>query len=166
MNKKNNFDAIYYQNLTEKLHHAQNGLTNTSTRISNKLIQKIIDYLKKCSPLSDAELSEMKQQLNHPLKMARVMPAVHLTSVGEADAWPTLLETAAPVFMPAEEDDEEGWKNYWATNSARLYLEGAHERLRKYNFLPSLEEKEDQWEAEPRPKIRITERRQEQRREA
>lgn len=118
---------------------------------------KVIKYLTACEPLNETEKSEMKLLLTHPKKGARVMAAVYLTSIGEQDGWLPLIEAAAPVFMPAEEDDEEGWKEYWATYSARLYLGNSYEKeLRQHDWQPTLEELEDQWATEPRPKLRIT----------
>jgi hypothetical protein len=157
MKRKKSFDAKYYRNLVESIHDAQKDLTSSSTRISNRLVMRVIKYLAACAPLNDAEKSEMKLLLTHPKKGARVMAAVYLTSIGEQDGWLPLVEAAAPVYMPEEEDDEEGWKDYWATHSARQYLGNRYEeKLRQHNWQPTLEEMEDKWAQEPRPKLRIT----------
>ena len=147
------FDTGYYKNLAELLHDSQIDINQATSDIYNDFISKIFFYLEACSPLNEDEISSFSDLLNHPKKMVRAISSVHLMARGHVKAWPVLLETAAPMFLP-EKADKEGWKSYWATQAAQSYLIRSHRELRRLGLSPTLEEMEERWLTEDRPKYR------------
>lgn len=141
----NPFDTHYYKKLAESIHDCGHDMTNTTTRIYNKISTRIFKYLQKFDPLSPSIIDFLSSLLAHPMRGVRIQAAADLLVRGYVQGWPAILEAASPTYFPEEDSPLNEWRDFCAHQSARCFITGMYKSIEHLPLRPTLEEAEAQW---------------------
>jgi hypothetical protein len=153
--RSHSFDIHYYQSIAESIHDCGHDLTNTTTRIYNKLSTRIFKYLKRFDPLAPPIIENLSSLLTHSKRGVRVQAAADLLVRGYIQGWPAILEAAHPAYFPEEDASLNEWRDFCAHQNARCFITGLYKSIEHLPLRPTLEEAEEQWLTETGVKASI-----------
>ncbi|MFY7961822.1 MAG: hypothetical protein ACOVVK_17235 [Elsteraceae bacterium] len=139
------FDFHYYRRLSESIHDCGHDLTDTTTRIYNKLSTRIFKYLERFDPLPPPIIELLSSLLSHPKRGVRVQAAADLLVRGYSHGWPAILEAAAPAYFPDDDAPLNEWRDFCAHQNARCFITGLYKSIEHLPLNPTLEDAEEQW---------------------
>lgn len=143
--KTKEFDIKYYVNLAHAIYDADSDFTKTSTRVSNRLMGKLIEYVKKYDPLPSNVVEQLKNTLDHENKGVRIAAAADLLLRGYAVGWPVIATAAFPAYFPDDDAPIDEWRSFCAGQSARRFISGLYRSIEHLPLSPRLEELEESW---------------------